>query len=111
MPSSKPMMVITAVSLVAGCYHATIETGAPPATETVRSDWASGWLWGLVPPKTVSTAATCTNGVSKVETQQTFLNGLVHVLTAGIYTPMAIMATCASGPVAPAPAGEPAPAR
>jgi hypothetical protein len=109
MPSSKPIMVITAVSLVAGCYHATIETGAPPATQTVQNDWASGWIWGLVPPKTVSTAATCPNGVSKVETQQTFLNGLVHLLTVGIYTPMAIKATCASGPVAPA--AEPAPAQ
>jgi hypothetical protein len=101
MAFSKPLAVIAAMTL-AGCFHATVETGAPPATQTVQNDWASGWLWGLVPPKTISTAATCPDGVSRVETQQTFLNGLVHLLTVGIYTPMAIKATCASGPVAPA---------
>jgi Bor protein len=54
-------------------------------------------VFGLVPPSTVETAAKCPNGVAKVETQLSFLNQLVSVLTLSIYTPMTIEVTCASG--------------
>ena len=88
------------------CYHATIQTGLPAGTGVVRQDWAAGWLWGLVPPKPVSTMAECPSGVSKVETQHSFLNMLVGGLTGGIFTPMSIKATCASRGRAAVP-GEP----
>jgi hypothetical protein len=87
-------MVGTLVSL--GCYHATIETGNPPAPETIDKQWATSLIFGLVPPSVTETAQKCPNGVSKVETQQTFLNGVVRILTFGIYTPMAIKVTCAA---------------
>jgi len=87
-------MVGALVSL--GCYHATIETGKPAAPETIDQQWASSFVFGLVPPSTVAAAQKCPNGVSKVETQQTFLNGVVRFLTFGIYTPMAITVTCAA---------------
>ena len=95
--------LLVAIGLVlSGCYHATIETGAKPSTVTVRHAWASGWIYGLVPPKTVETASKCTTGVSRVETQQSFVNGLVGILTLGIYTPMEIGVTCAEGAAAEA---------
>jgi hypothetical protein len=59
--------------------------------------WASSWIIGLVPPSTVETQAKCPNGVSKVETQLSFLNMLVAALTLDIYTPMSIKVTCAQG--------------
>ena len=79
-----------------GCYHATIETGLTPSTVTVEKAWASSWIYGLVPPSAVSTAAKCTTGVAKVETQLPFVNMLVGAITFGIYTPMSIKVTCAS---------------
>jgi hypothetical protein len=91
-------MRILALALLigaAGCYHATIETGATPSTQTVEKKWASGWIYGLVPPSTINTKEKCPNGVAKVETQQSFVNQLVGLLTFGIYTPMDIRATCA----------------
>jgi hypothetical protein len=89
--------LLTLGALVAsGCYHATIETGKPPAPETIDKPWASSFVFGLVPPSTVESAQKCPNGVAKVETQQTFLNGLVYLLTFGIYSPMAIKVTCAA---------------
>jgi hypothetical protein len=91
--------------LASGCYHATIETGAPPSPEVVDKEMMSGWVLGLVPPKTVNTAAECKNGVSKVETQQTFVDGLIRVITLGIYTPMSVKVTCAAKPGAAAPSG------
>ena len=79
------------------CYHATVETGLAPSQTKVQEDWAAGWLWGLVPPSTVSTAAQCPSGVAKVETYHSFLNMLVQWLTGGIFSPMTISATCSSG--------------
>ncbi|MEO8138891.1 MAG: Bor family protein [Gemmatimonadota bacterium] len=92
------------VGLVAvmGCYHATIETGAKPSTVVIEKRWASGWIFGLVPPKTIETAAKCSTGVAKVETKLSFLNQLVSFLTLSIYTPMEIVVTCAEG-MEPAP--------
>ena len=46
-------------------------------------------------PSAISTAAKCTTGVAKVETQLPFVNMLVGAITFGIYTPMAIKVTCA----------------
>lgn len=89
------LLAIAAVVTSAGCYHATIETGATPSTVTVEKHWASGWVYGLVPPNTVETQQKCTKGVSKVETQHSFPNMLVGILTWGIYTPMDVQVTCA----------------
>jgi hypothetical protein len=72
-------------------------TGLPAGSGVVEEKWAAGWLWGLVPPKPVSTAAECRSGVAKVETKHSFLNMVVQGLTFGIFVPMSIKATCASG--------------
>ena len=81
--------------LLAGCYHATIETGLTPSTEVLEQSFASSWIYGLVPPKTVTTTSRCPGGVARVETQLSFVNQLVGFLTLGIYTPMHIRVTCA----------------
>jgi len=82
----------------AGCYAAKIETGLPPSTKVIKQTFASCWIYGLVPPKTVETAALCTDGVAIVETQRSFMNQVVSALTLGIYTPMQIVVTCAERP-------------
>ena len=91
------------LALSIGCYHATIETGATPSAEVISKSFASGWIFGLVPPSTVSTAAKCPAGAAKVETQLSFVNQLVSLLTLGIYTPMAIKVTCAAAGTGAAP--------
>ena len=84
------------VATSTGCYHATIVSGATPSTEVIDQKWAHSFLWGIVPPATVEAAAKCPNGLAKVETQHSFLNGLVAILTFGIYTPVRITVTCAA---------------
>jgi len=79
-----------------GCYHATIETGRTPSPVTVERSFASGWIYGLVPPSVTDVASKCADGVAKVETKQSFVNGLVAALTFGIYTPMNVKVTCAA---------------
>ena len=81
--------------LCAGCYRATVVTGLPPSTEVISQPFASSWIYGLIPPNAVETAAKCPHGVAKVETQHSFVNELVGMITCGIYTPMTITVTCA----------------
>ncbi len=79
----------------AGCYHAMVVTGKTPSTVVIDQPFASGWVYGLVPPKTVESAAGCPDGIAMVETELSFVNQLVSFLTFGIYTPMHIKVTCA----------------
>jgi hypothetical protein len=84
------------VLALAGCYHAVIETGRPAGTTVVTKPWAMSFIFGLVPPPVENVAQQCTNGVSKVETQHSFLNGLVAFVTFSLVTPMQIDVTCAA---------------
>ncbi|MCH8254806.1 MAG: Bor family protein [Gemmatimonadetes bacterium] len=95
MTISRSAALLGAVVAISGCYHATIETGLTPGTQTLEKAWASGWLFGLIPPSTVETASRCPNGVARVETQLSFVNMLVSAITLSIYTPMSIQVTCA----------------
>jgi hypothetical protein len=88
--------VLLAVTM-AGCYHATIETGRTPGPTVVRQDWAMSFVVGLIPPPLVNVAQQCPNGVARVETMHSFLNGLVAAVTFSIVTPITIIVTCASG--------------
>ncbi len=101
------LIVAALLFVLPGCYHATIDTGLTPGTEVIHQPFASSWVYGLVPPKTVQAMSKCTHGVALVETQHSFLNWLVGAVTFGIYTPMEIKVTCASAggadlPLAPA---------
>ena len=93
---ARPLFVVVLSAFVlSGCYVATIETGLPASDTKIVNNWASCFVYGLVPPETVQTASKCPSGVAKVVTKHSFLNGLVAGLTLSIYTPMTIEVTCA----------------
>jgi hypothetical protein len=89
-------LLLITVLATTGCFHATIDTGRQPSGQTVTVPWAHSFVYGLVPPSTVETAQQCPNGVARVETQHSFLNGLAAVLTFSLYTPMTIEVQCAA---------------
>jgi hypothetical protein len=88
------------ILLGTGCYHVTVITGAPAAQTTIDKPWQNSFVIGLVPPPEIDAKATCTQGVAMVETERSFVNGLVAAITQNIYTPIHTRVTCASGPVA-----------
>jgi hypothetical protein len=94
--------VLSAFVLTAGCYKAVVETGRPSSGVIVQNEWAASFIAGLVPPSVVNTASQCPNGVSRVETQHSFLNMLAAFVTFQIYSPMTITVTCATGGTASA---------
>jgi hypothetical protein len=79
------------------CYHAVVETGRPAGSTVIQKPWTSTWIFGLVEAKPIETASQCPGGVARVETQQSFANGLVGLVTLGIYTPQTVTITCATG--------------
>jgi hypothetical protein len=66
----------------------------------IDKQWQNSFIIGLVPPGEIDSKAQCPQGVAKVETERSFLNGLVGAITENIYTPIHATVTCASGPVA-----------
>jgi hypothetical protein len=90
-------LVLSCALMASGCYVATVDM-KKPAGEVHQQQFAPSWLYGLVPPPTVDGAALCPNGLSKVETQHSFLNYLVTGVTFGIFTPIQITVTCAAAP-------------
>ncbi|MFH5832312.1 Bor/Iss family lipoprotein [Halalkalibaculum sp. DA3122] len=93
----KKVVLACLVLTVSGCYHAKVTTDLEPSARVYEQSFASSWIFGLVPPKTVEAAEECSNGVAMVETRLSFVNMLVGNLTLGIYTPMHIKVTCAAG--------------
>lgn len=80
----------------AGCYRAVVDTGRAPTATVVEQPWKSTFVFGLIPASEIDTAAECPGGIARVETHQSFLNGLVFVLSAGLYTPQHVRITCAA---------------
>lgn len=88
--------IVFAVVALTGCYHVTVNTGLAPSAQVVENQWALSWIAGLIPPNTVNTKAQCPKGASQVESQLSFPNLLVGMLTFSIFTPMTIKVTCAA---------------
>jgi hypothetical protein len=80
-----------------GCYHQVVQTGRPAGSTTVDKPMVATWLWGLIPATELDVRAQCPTGVAVVETETSFMNGLLAVITLGIFTPQHVKVTCASG--------------
>lgn len=89
-------MALLSLSLApSACYHSIVETGLEPGPTAYHEGWESAWLVGLVPAK-VDAEGTCAGPWARVETQQSFLNGLVSFFTLGIYSPHEVEIVCAA---------------
>jgi hypothetical protein len=78
------------------CFHQVVQTGRAAGPTVVDKPWVPGWLWGLVANDEVDVRQSCPMGVAMVETEQSFMNGLVSAITIGIFTPQHVRITCAS---------------
>lgn len=78
------------------CFHQVVQTGRPAGTTVVEEKWVSTWIFGLVEAKPIDARAKCPSGVATIETQTSFLNGLLGALTIGIWDPQTVTITCAA---------------
>ena len=86
--------------VLTGCYHVSVVHNKPGvmqqgAPTVVDKPFSHSFVAGLVPPPEVNVKDQCPNGVSKVETRHSFVNGLVAALTNSLYTPIHVRVTCA----------------
>lgn len=88
-------VLLIAVLSTSACYHQVVQTGKPAGNTVIDRPWTSTFIFGLVAASEINTASQCPNGVATVETQQSFLNGVVGLLTFGLYTPLTVTITCA----------------
>ena len=94
------LALAAATALLAGCYRVTVVTGAPEApSPAIDKPWQNSFIIGLGQPPEIETQAKCPQGVAKVQTEHSFLNGLAAGLTWSLYTPIHATVTCAVGPV------------
>lgn len=95
-----------AALVLTACYHQVVDTGLPAGETRIAKPWTSTFIFGLVPATPIDVRSQCPNGVAIVDTQMTFVNGLVSFITFGIYTPLSVTVTCsgrgaAVGPSSP----------
>lgn len=90
------VLAILGLIMFTGCYHAQVTTGLEPSAQVYEDTMAHGFLFGLIPPSIVRAQDECSNGVARVETRISFINGLLSTITFNLYTPMHIKVTCAS---------------
>lgn len=86
--------------VLTGCWKVTVVHNKPgvmqqAAPTVVNKPFSHSFVVGLVPPPELNVKDQCPNGVSKVETSHSFLNGLVAGITYNLYTPIHVRVTCA----------------
>lgn len=79
------------------CFHQVVQTGLPAGTVVIDRPFVSTWIFGIVAAKELDLREQCPTGAATIETEQSFVNGLVGVVTLGIYTPQHVRVTCAAG--------------
>lgn len=93
----KAALALAAASLaLSACYRVTVVSNAQPSATTVDRPWQHGFVYGLVPPAELNVKDQCPNGVAKVVTEQSLVNGLVSLITYSIYTPIHVNVVCAA---------------
>ncbi|HEU4409285.1 MAG TPA: hypothetical protein VFS43_28765 [Polyangiaceae bacterium] len=114
-PALRPSAALLALGAAAltslsGCYTTVVTSGKPAGPATVEYDekWHHGAIYGIVEfsgPYDLQKA--CPNGWAEIETETSFLNGLVQGITYGIYNPQTVSVRCAVGAPPPPPAAAP----
>ncbi len=99
--------VVVAALVLSGCFHQVVNTGRPAGATKVEKPWTSTWIFGLVEAPPIDVRQQCSGGVAIIESKMTFVNGLASMLTLGIWTPLTVSVTCASGGRASLDAGMP----
>ena len=66
------------------------------ARVTAAKQWATTFVYGVVPAAVAEAAAQCHDGLAKVRRGQTPANTLVTIVSLGMFNPITILVTCAT---------------
>ena len=96
--------------VMSGCYTTTVRSGLPPAPPTIEYDakWHSGLVVGIAELSgPYDLRKICPNGWADIRTETSFVNGVVELVTSGIYSPQSITVRCTNLPNASPPQPDP----
>lgn len=94
---ARVFVLVAAMASFSGCYKMTFATSETvPAGEPTEVK-GHFLVWGLIGNMDIDLAATCPSGVQWFQRQQTFVDGLLRVITIGIYQPFHVMVKCNGG--------------
>lgn len=89
------LITLSAMFLAGGCYSQTYisKTATPSTAKTERK--MNFYFWGLSGTGEINVPEVCGGRpASRINTQHTFVNGLLGVITLGIYVPRTAFITC-----------------
>lgn len=106
----KRTLWIAALLALTGCFHFRyVNDDAPTAPKPVERQH-HGLVFGLVElSDPVDVPQLCPAGASQLASEETFVNGLLRFISAGIYNAQTVSLSCRAEPAAPAPAAAPPP--
>ncbi len=84
-PKSASLLIVFLA--VAGCNTMRFEVGGTPKVEPSHVERKAFFLWGLTPTRRVDLRDHCPAGVAAIREEQNFVDGLLNVITLGIYAP------------------------
>jgi uncharacterized lipoprotein YajG len=87
--------LLVCAALLSGCATQSFSIAEAPPKPTVEKR-QTFFLGGILQEKSIDAAKTCggADKVAKVERQETFVDGLLGVVTLGIYTPLTARVYC-----------------
>jgi hypothetical protein len=109
MKSLQLALSLLLVALSTGCYTTTIISGKPasPATVAYNARWHHGVVFGMGEVSgPYNLQEICPQGWAEIETEQSFVNSIVSMITDTLYTPQSVTIRCSA---AAAPMGSPMP--
>jgi hypothetical protein len=97
----KSNLILAALCALAanGCFTTTVRSGLPRGNTPLEADnrWHSGFIGGTAEASgPYDLTRICPEGWSEITTKTSVPNGVVQLVTGGIYDPQTIHVTCAA---------------
>lgn len=91
----RALILVTLLGVSAGCHRIVIDSGLEPTPQTYHEEWNLAFGMAIYPAQ-VDASSWCGGWFSRVETKQSFLNGVVNSITSSIISPMDVRVVCAA---------------
>jgi len=89
------LVILAVATSLTGCFHIRYTNDVPVAAEAAQKNWHHGVVFGLVEvsdPENVNKA--CPNGFGLAKSEESFVAGLVNLITLSLYNPTDVLIYC-----------------
>ena len=88
------LVVVMCAALGAGCFKVTYQNPMLQPNGVVHEGTSGFFILGLVGEERIPAYQMCPGGVSRIQTGQSFVDVLLHIVTFMIYTPRSYEIEC-----------------